>query len=141
MVDQILNSDKQYNEELKKKILKLKAERNAVIIAHNYQRDEIQELAFLDRAELIFSTAMNPFDDLALLNHFKWLHHKPVIVVTAKTDEEAEKLYDNGAGFVLLPQHIAGEYLASIIKEFPSLKSKFGQLKHRHQKLIEKSLT
>lgn len=103
--------------------------------------DEIQELAFLNRADLIFSTAMNPFDDLALLNHFKWFHHKPVIVVSAKTDEEAEKLYENGAGYVLLPQHIAGEYLASIIKEFPSLKSKFGQLKTRHQKLLAKSIS
>ena len=124
------------NPELSKEIPK-----GITFILGDINDDEIQELAFLDRAELIFSTAMNPFDDLALLNHFKWLHHKPVIVVTAKTDEEAEKLYDNGAGFVLLPQHIAGEYLASIIKEFPSLKSKFGQLKHRHQKLIEKSLT
>ena len=31
--------DIKYNESLKKKIAKLKARRNAVIIAHNYQRD------------------------------------------------------------------------------------------------------
>jgi len=33
------------NNVIVEKILKLKAERNAVIIAHNYQRDEVQELA------------------------------------------------------------------------------------------------
>ncbi|MFA6078355.1 MAG: quinolinate synthase NadA, partial [Candidatus Omnitrophota bacterium] len=38
-------TDIKYNETLKKKIVKLKKKRNAVIIAHNYQRDEIQEIA------------------------------------------------------------------------------------------------
>ncbi|MBN1353267.1 MAG: quinolinate synthase NadA, partial [Candidatus Omnitrophica bacterium] len=37
--------DKQYKEDLKRKIKKLKADRNAVIIVHNYQREEIQEIA------------------------------------------------------------------------------------------------
>lgn len=37
--------DALYKEELRKKIEKLKKERNAVILAHNYQRDEIQEIA------------------------------------------------------------------------------------------------
>lgn len=37
--------DRLYKEELKKKIARLKARRNAVIIVHNYQRDEVQEIA------------------------------------------------------------------------------------------------
>ncbi|NQU08556.1 MAG: quinolinate synthase NadA, partial [Candidatus Abyssubacteria bacterium] len=34
-----------YLDELKEEIASLKKERNAVILAHNYQRDEIQEIA------------------------------------------------------------------------------------------------
>lgn len=50
-------TDASYNEQLKKKILKLKDERNAVIIAHNYQRDEVQELADITGDSLALSQA------------------------------------------------------------------------------------
>ncbi len=49
--------DIKYNETLKKKIAKLKEKRNAVIIAHNYQRDEIQEIADISGDSLALSQA------------------------------------------------------------------------------------
>jgi len=49
--------DIKYNEALKKKIEKLKSKRNAVIIAHNYQRDEIQEIADISGDSLALSQA------------------------------------------------------------------------------------
>ncbi|MDD5428061.1 MAG: quinolinate synthase NadA [Candidatus Omnitrophica bacterium] len=52
-----VNSDLKYNEALKKKIEKLKKKRNAVIIAHNYQRDEIQEIADIGGDSLALSQA------------------------------------------------------------------------------------
>ena len=49
--------DIKYNEALKKKIEKLKKKRNAVIIAHNYQRDEIQEIADISGDSLALAQA------------------------------------------------------------------------------------
>ncbi len=51
------DSDLKYNDALKKKIEKLKKKRNAVIIAHNYQRDEIQEIADISGDSLALSQA------------------------------------------------------------------------------------
>ena len=49
--------DIKYNETLKKKIAKLKKKRNAVIITHNYQRDEVQEIADISGDSLALAQA------------------------------------------------------------------------------------
>ncbi len=49
--------DIKYKQELKDKILALKKKRNAVVIVHNYQRDEIQDIADISGDSLALSQA------------------------------------------------------------------------------------
>ncbi len=50
-------SNQKYNDALKKKIERLKKKHNAVIIVHNYERDEIQEIADICGDSLALSQA------------------------------------------------------------------------------------
>lgn len=50
-------TDRQYIENLKKQIKKLKDEREAVVIVHNYQRDEVQDIADITGDSLALSQA------------------------------------------------------------------------------------
>jgi len=50
-------NDIKYKEELRSKIAELKKKRNAVIIVHNYQRDEIQDIADITGDSLALSQA------------------------------------------------------------------------------------
>ena len=57
MVPYTDKDDIKYNDSLKKKIAKLKKKRNAVIIVHNYQRDEVQDIADISGDSLALSQA------------------------------------------------------------------------------------
>ena len=50
-------NDRQYIEGLKKRIQELKQERKAVIMVHNYQRDEVQDIADISGDSLALSKA------------------------------------------------------------------------------------
>lgn len=50
--------DLKYKEKLKKQIARLKRQKNAIIIAHNYQRDEIQDIADIHGDSLALSQAV-----------------------------------------------------------------------------------
>jgi quinolinate synthase len=53
----IQDKEKRYIESLKKRIARLKEQRNAVIIVHNYQRDEVQDIADISGDSLALSKA------------------------------------------------------------------------------------
>jgi len=56
-MDSMKKEDKKYIESLTKEIVRLKKKRNAIIMVHNYQRDEIQNIADISGDSLALSEA------------------------------------------------------------------------------------
>lgn len=102
MVNPAAKGDLKYNEALKKKIEKLKKKRNAVIIVHNYQRDEIQEIADISGDSLALSQAAVRTDaDVIIFCGVQFMAESASILNPGKT--------------VLLPVMEAGCPLADMI--------------------------
>lgn len=93
--------DVKYKEHLQRKILELKKEKGALIVAHNYQRDEIQEIADITG------------DSYALARAVTNAPEKLVVFCGVKFMAESAKIL-NPEKIVLLPVEEAGCPLADM---------------------------
>ncbi len=75
----------------------------------------IQELAGFSDARLIISTMPNFTDNRAIIESAENQHIKAKLVFMAQQEADAEKLYQHGAHYVLLPHYINSLHLEKII--------------------------
>lgn len=92
----------------------LVAEKRNVIFG-DISDPEIQRLANIEKGRLVISTVTSVSDNLILLEYLKRLPRKPSSVFIAQVREDALKLYENGATYVLVPEVLAGEHLRHIL--------------------------
>ncbi|MFH1833299.1 MAG: cation:proton antiporter family protein [Candidatus Levyibacteriota bacterium] len=78
---------------------------------------EIQEVAQLVSAKLVISTITDPEDNLLLLQALKANNKKAKVIVVSQDLDEAKKLYQAGADYVVLPHLSGGRHIAKILKE------------------------
>jgi Kef-type K+ transport system membrane component KefB len=103
---------------------------------------EVETLERLDmkEAEMIISTIADLQNNLLILRKAKDMKSKAKLFMTAIEIEDALKLYDAGADYVILPHFLGGEHASALIKDFDKningmIKTKLThikELKHRH---------
>lgn len=77
---------------------------------------EILEFLSLEKAKLIISTADNIDDNLLLLSELRRRRAKAVVIVRASSVSDAELLYTAKADYVLLPEIVSGDFVASVLQ-------------------------
>ncbi|MFV1917401.1 MAG: cation:proton antiporter [Patescibacteria group bacterium] len=93
---------------------------------------EIMEAASLDKARTVISTISNFTDNLTLLEHLRKIKPRQVSVFTAQSREDAIKLYESGATYVVVPQIVAGDFIRHLF-EIPGMgKSRLGKMGKSH---------
>jgi Kef-type K+ transport system membrane component KefB/Trk K+ transport system NAD-binding subunit len=106
---------------------------------------DVSEVETLDRldlknSEMIISTISNTEVNLLIIKKARDLGTKAKLYMTAAEIEDALRLYDAGADYVILPHFLGGEHASALIHDFDKdinqmIKTKMThikELKHRH---------
>jgi hypothetical protein len=98
----------------------------------------IQELAGFEHARIIISTMPNLQDNKAIVETVQNQKLKAKLIIMAQQEGDAEKLYEHGAHYVLLPHYINSIHLERIINhEKPTLH--LNRLRQHHLKALRAS--
>jgi Trk K+ transport system NAD-binding subunit len=84
---------------------------------------DIGDLEILNRLdlaniEILISTVPDASDNLLLIKKTKEVNKKAVVIVTANQIDEALRLYDAGADYVVLPHFLGGEHVSILLEDF-----------------------
>jgi Trk K+ transport system NAD-binding subunit len=79
--------------------------------------EEIVENMHLSKASMIISTIPHHRDTLLLIRRIREVNPFAKIIVTAYVVEEALKLYESGADYVILPHLLGGKHAGILLEE------------------------
>ena len=97
--------------------------------------DTLEEL-HLKKINMLISTVPSVDDNLLLMKTIKKENKRALLIVTADQIDEALKLYENGADYVIIPHFVGGDHFALLVEDF-SIK-RFEQHKKHHVDELKK---
>jgi len=107
---------------------------------------EIIEQINIDKAKIVISTTHELHDDMNILTKLDLINRKCLTYMTAYSPQDALKLYEKGADFVILPNHLSWDALSMLVKDvkLKNYKTFHKYSKHnkeQHIKLLKKLIT
>lgn len=95
------------------------------------EREFLTELP-LDKTKIIISTIPDPQVNLTIQEHLKTIRSKATYLATAEQPYAALDLYKAGVEYVIIPHHLGGDLVASIVKAFKLDQGKYKKLGKDH---------
>jgi len=99
---------------------------------------ELLEELNLPRAKMIISTIPEIETNLLIMNKIKEVNKKAIIVVVSHQIEEAERLYEDGATYVIMPHFLGGQHFSTMLERNKLKTDKFLEEKIAHIEHIKK---
>lgn len=104
-----------------------------------YDQDFLDDLN-LPNLSLVVSTIPEVETNELLIETIREVNEKAIIILRAHTIEDAMKLYDRGANYVLTPHFLGGEFVARMINHEKSGESGYSEEKKKHIKMLKEIL-
>lgn len=98
---------------------------------------ELMDEVGVEHAKVIVSTFTDFTITEQLVAYTNKVNHKAVVICHATNQEEAIKLYEAGATYVMIPHYIGSEKVSSFLKKNGGDKAEFEQFKERHLSYLE----
>ena len=98
---------------------------------------ELLEEAGIDSAKLVVSTIGDYQTNSFLVNLLEKINPNAVVICRAETVEDAEKLYELGASYVMMPHFIGSEKISSFIRRKGISKTEFRKYRERHLSYLQ----
>ncbi len=93
---------------------------------------ELLEEIGIDKAELIVSTIPDYTINSQLVKHILATNSDAIFICHANDLDDAEKLYEHGVAYVMLPHFIGSEHMSHFIRRNGSNKAAFDAYRKRH---------
>ena len=101
-----------------------------------YDMDFLKDLP-LNKIELAVSTIPELETNELLIESIRERNKKAIIILRAHTIEDALKLYEAGANYVLTPHFLGGEYVAKMIKNSKSDDKHYSGERDKHIEMLK----
>ncbi len=90
------------------------------------------------KVKMIISTIPDPDTNILLMKRAKQVNPRLIIITVAHQIDDALKFYEQGAGYVLMPHFLGGNYMASLLQEYEFDMKKFLQERVKQQAYLRK---
>jgi Kef-type K+ transport system membrane component KefB len=101
-----------------------------------YDKDFLDDLKLKDLS-LVISTIPEVETNELIIETVREVNKDAIIILRAHTVEDAMRLYDHGANYVLTPHFLGGEFVARMIKHEKAGDQDYGEERKKHIKMLK----
>jgi len=104
-------------------------------IPHRYGDADDVEFLYelnLDKIKMAVSTIPDFNTNSLIIKKIREKNNKAVIIVISHSIKEAERLYERGASYVILPHFLGGKYASNMISKFSFKKTEYTKERNKH---------